>query len=210
VSMNTMHLPDNCSEMSTINQDSLFNGLDEVDAIALYIIWKKEQRRVLLLESRLFYAGWLAGSSHVDPKEVVSQAAYVLYYHRRDVLVGQEYALNLQTNVNRINPAAPAIIHDPLESKSQEPSEVSSSAAMVGDDDDAMDVIDKTDEKASRSTSPMGLVVAGNNALLFVVEHDYDSHDDSHSDYHHGSLPYDSHDENSTDNSLHLSTMTSW
>jgi hypothetical protein len=29
--------PDDCSEMSTINWDSLFNGLEEGDAIALYI-----------------------------------------------------------------------------------------------------------------------------------------------------------------------------
>lgn len=47
-------------------------------------------------------------TSDVDPKEVVSDAAYVLYYRRRDVPVGQDFLAGLQTPEN----ALPMIIQD--------------------------------------------------------------------------------------------------
>ena len=88
----------------------------------------------------------------VDPKEVVSEAAYVLYYRRRDVPVGEEFVMNLQTP----GMPTPALIQAD-KGRDNEASEVSSNAAMVGDEMD----LDDADDVASRSTSPMGSVDDG-------------------------------------------------
>jgi hypothetical protein len=118
-------------------------------------------------------------TSEVDPKDVVSNAAYVLYYRRRDVPVGRDFEMKLQTP----GLEAPAIIPVPLD-KSREPSEASSSGAMAGDDEQTMDV----DEVygASRSTSPMGSVGArsassdsdGRNNDSLLIDHDYNPYED--------------------------------
>lgn len=120
-------------------------------------------------------------TSHVDPKEVVSQAAYVLYYRRRDVPTGQEFDISPQTAASDIynagslalvlSPTSPAIIQNDPESKSQATpsseiscaSNSSSNVAMIGDDDQAMDdmlphVINSNEDDEvtnSRATSPM-------------------------------------------------------
>lgn len=120
-------------------------------------------------------------TSHVDPKEVVSQAAYVLYYRRRDVPTGQDFEVNPQTVASDgrgvalvVSPTAPAIIQNDPESKGQTTpsSEISSCAsnsssnvAMIGDDDQVMDDMlphvinsnedDDDDLNDSRATSPM-------------------------------------------------------
>jgi hypothetical protein len=103
--------------------------------------------------------------TNVDPKEVVSQAAYVLYYRRRDVPVGEQFVLNLQTPSIQ----SPAIIRDPLLKIGEDnpADEISSNAAMV-DEDENMEV----DDMASRSTSPMASIDGTGDAL----EHDYDTH----------------------------------
>jgi len=41
-------------------------------------------------------------TSNVDPKEVVSDAAYALYYHRRDVPIRQDFLAGLQTPENAL------------------------------------------------------------------------------------------------------------
>jgi ubiquitin carboxyl-terminal hydrolase 4/11/15 len=105
-------------------------------------------------------------TSHVDPKEVVSQAAYVLYYRRRDVAVGQDFLHNIQASAVR----PPTIIQDRLDrlDKATETSEVSSSNAAMIDEEDTMEV-DGTDV-GSRCTSPMGST--GDVAEPFV-DHEY-------------------------------------
>jgi ubiquitin carboxyl-terminal hydrolase 4/11 len=96
-------------------------------------------------------------SSNVDPSEVVSQAAYVLYYRRRDVPVGQDFEFTVSTPEPIVRP--PMIIQDAPglamvasngNKLNREPSEISSNAAMI-DDDEAME---DTTDIASRSTSP--------------------------------------------------------
>jgi hypothetical protein len=102
-------------------------------------------------------------TSHVDPKEVVSQAAYVLYYRRRDVAVGQDFLHNIQASAVR----PPTIIQDRLD-KATETSEVSSSNAAMIDEEDTMEV-DVTDI-GSRCTSPMG---STGDATEPFVDHEY-------------------------------------
>jgi hypothetical protein len=48
---------------------------------------------------------------NVDQKEVVSAAAYVLYYRRSDVPIGETLSLNLQMPLASSD-SAPAVIHD--------------------------------------------------------------------------------------------------
>jgi ubiquitin carboxyl-terminal hydrolase 4/11/15 len=106
-------------------------------------------------------------TSHVDPKEVISQAAYVLYYRRRDVQpVGPDFLANMQTS-SSLRP--PNVIRDPLD-KATETSEVSSSNAAMIDEDDTMEV-DVTDV-GSRCTSPMG---STGDATEPFVDHEYDT-----------------------------------
>ena len=97
----------------------------------------------------------------VDPKEVVSDAAYVLYYRRRDVPVGEEFVMNLQTPGMR----SPVLIQVD-KGRDNEASEVSSNAAMVGDE---MDV----DDIASRTTSPMGSTDDGEDQDQLYTQNDY-------------------------------------
>jgi ubiquitin carboxyl-terminal hydrolase 4/11/15 len=104
-------------------------------------------------------------TSHVDAKEVVSDAAYVLYYRRRDVPTGQDFLAQIQTSA--LPP--PAIIRDNMD-KPTDASEVSSSNAAMIDEDEAMEV-DVTDV-GSRSTSPMGSIGDMHEPL---GDHDFDT-----------------------------------
>lgn len=130
-------------------------------------------------------------TSHVDPSEVVSQAAYVLYYRRRDVPVGLDFEMTLPTPDLVVS--RPVMIQDPSvvvatksSSQSREPSEISSSAAMI-DDDEVM--MDHTGD-GSRSTSP---------ASVDVVPDEYNYPDDEFSlnggdDDQTSSMPGNNHD----------------
>lgn len=93
-------------------------------------------------------------TSDVDPKEVISEAAYVLYYRRKDVKVGHDY-LDRLSFVSSLVP----------DEKSGSPSEVSSSnAAQIGDDDMDVDRTTDADSHAStKSNSPMGSIDGGDN-----------------------------------------------
>ena len=87
------------------------------------------------------------------PKEVVSEAAYVLYYRRRDVPIGQD----------RIDDGpAPAIVVDPTET-GRDASEISSNnTAQAGDDDMVVEGNDAGSAASSRTcSSPMGSVEVG-------------------------------------------------
>jgi hypothetical protein len=76
----------------------------------------------------------------VDPKEVVSQAAYVLYYRRRDVEVGHDVLDCLPT---------PAIVLDHPETQAN------NYVARIGDED--MDVEEVASQESSRTCpSPIG------------------------------------------------------
>jgi len=90
-------------------------------------------------------------NTDVDAKDVVTQSAYVLYYRRRDVPVGEPFVVSTLTPGGE---ETPAIIQDPLD-KIVDDSSDSSNAAMV-DEEERMDV-DDTD-LASRTTSPMGSI----------------------------------------------------
>ena len=65
-------------------------------------------------------------TENVDPKEVVSDAAYVLYYRRRDVVVDHDF----WENIERL----PAIVADNMENKVRTPSVASSTNAAQGDE----------------------------------------------------------------------------
>jgi Ubiquitin carboxyl-terminal hydrolase len=71
-------------------------------------------------------------TDHVDPKEVVSEAAYVVYYRRRDVVVNDNFLEGLES---------PTIVidHDIVD-KGLTPSETSSTNAAQGDDMDVEDL----------------------------------------------------------------------
>ncbi len=82
-------------------------------------------------------------TTDVDPKEVVSEAAYVLYYRRRDVPVGEDRSIVLDTQMS-------PMVCEPAEVQ-EVASEVSSNnTAQAGD----MDVtLDDTDSNASSKTA---------------------------------------------------------
>jgi hypothetical protein len=63
VSMSTTHLPDDCSEMSTINQDSHFNGLKEGVALALDILEERTMQHMFTKKPAILRR--LADSGHV-------------------------------------------------------------------------------------------------------------------------------------------------
>ena len=75
-------------------------------------------------------------STAVDPKEVISEAAYVLYYRRKDVPWNSDFLQSLQT----VGPR-PAVIDDlmPIE---KPPSTGNSSNAAIVDEGDTMEVED--------------------------------------------------------------------
>ena len=119
-------------------------------------------------------------TQNVDPKEVVTDAAYVLYYRRRGLPISPPFELKVPTP--EIVATGPALIEDPLADStaaSADPaSEMSSSANMVVDEDDGVmdltNLYDSAPHDGSRSTSP-----ASDNAA-----HDEYSYDDlsSHGD----------------------------
>lgn len=92
----------------------------------------------------------------VDPKQAVTDAAYVLYYRRRDLDVNEDFLLTIPTpDPEGITPSAPAIIGG-LQNQKGLPSE---NAAIV--DDDNMDL-----EEASHTTEVMedGDYIVANDA----------------------------------------------
>lgn len=84
----------------------------------------------------------------MDAKDVVSEAAYVVYYRRRDVVVNNDFLDGLEAQV-------PAIVADHMDSKARTPSESSSTHAAQGDDDMDVDIQQSDDySNASSKTSP--------------------------------------------------------
>jgi len=85
-------------------------------------------------------------TNNIDPKVVVSEAAYVLYYRRRDLPVIQDFVEDIDGS---------AMVYDPLENV-RDSSEVSSNnTAQAGDDDMA---IDDGDGSSRTCSSPMGSI----------------------------------------------------
>lgn len=109
-------------------------------------------------------------TTDVDPQEVVSEAAYVLYYRRQDVPVGQEFPLHLQTPYV----SAPTLIKVER-APDTEASEVSSFAAMAGEDMD----IDEVDDAASQVTSLMGSEPGDDDPLEGDNDMVTDNHDNN-------------------------------
>jgi ubiquitin carboxyl-terminal hydrolase 4/11/15 len=82
-------------------------------------------------------------TNDVPVKEVVSEAAYVLYYRRRDVPVGQDFIAEAPT---------PAIVQDQLETAS----DISSNnTAQAGDDDMVVESADAGSAASSRTCPSM-------------------------------------------------------
>jgi len=116
-------------------------------------------------------------TSSLSPKEVITEAAYVLYYRRRDVEVGQDPILEGQSA---------AVVLDQSE-PSRDTSDVSSNhtAHAEGPDDDNMAVDgDGSSRTSSSPLSDMGSVDGGNdgqpkedNAISFVPDPDADDSD---------------------------------
>ena len=130
-------------------------------------------------------------TENVDPKEVVTEAAYVLYYRRRDLPVSSPFELKVPTP--ELVAAGPALIHDLVADStaaSDGPvSEMSSSANMVVDEDDGAmystymyNPAPNNNDDGSRSTSP-----ASDNAV-----HDEYSYEDDSS--YQGEVDRSSHD----------------
>jgi hypothetical protein len=91
-------------------------------------------------------------TENVDPKEVVSEAAYCLYYRRRDVPVGQEFEINLQTPPMQ----SPMIIQDEPAEKNEvsdtNPAVVFRGASIVDDEPETAEMdIEITEDGASTS-----------------------------------------------------------
>ena len=89
-------------------------------------------------------------TTNVDPQEAVSDAAYVLYYRRRDLKVDEDFLLKIPTPESAggyVLGRAPAVISDIPNAKGP-PSELSGSNAAIVDDDN-MDV----EETLSNNTS---------------------------------------------------------
>ncbi|GKY92843.1 hypothetical protein MPSEU_000253900 [Mayamaea pseudoterrestris] len=91
-------------------------------------------------------------TTNVDPQEVVSAAAYCLYYRRRDVMLGEDYPITLQTpSLHK-----PVVISDTLnshDSARDDQAEVSSTTAAMIDDEEGMEL--DVPDNGSRCTSPM-------------------------------------------------------
>lgn len=87
-------------------------------------------------------------TTNVDQSSIVTDAAYVLYYRRRDIVCDGNFLINLQTP----EPEGPAIISDLPDSKAASTlSEVSGSNAAVVDDDNM-----EVEDTGSHCTSVMG------------------------------------------------------
>lgn len=82
-------------------------------------------------------------TDHVDPKEVVSEAAYVVYYRRKDVVVSGDFLESIET---------PAIVADHFDKKDEAQSDASSTGAAQGDD---MDVDAHSHTSSKTDSSPM-------------------------------------------------------
>jgi hypothetical protein len=89
-------------------------------------------------------------TTNVDPKEVVSNAAYVLYYRRRDIPVGEDRDFNYAETARNVSSPMSC---EPTESQADQQSDISSNnTAQAGD----MDVT--TDDLGSNGSSLMGSV----------------------------------------------------
>jgi ubiquitin C-terminal hydrolase len=126
-------------------------------------------------------------TSHVDPSEVVSQAAYVLYYRRRDVPVRLNFAMISALPVQP--PESPLDVFrrhdnqflatsnhaDLLFRGSREPSEISSTVAMIDDDEDPNErciATDLEDDDGSHSSVLPSVNDGRNGCLLDVIPND--------------------------------------
>lgn len=109
-------------------------------------------------------------STNVDPKEVVSSAAYVLYYRRRDVSLGGDSLITMQMLDEKLPPA----MRNRVIGRSGGGDDVSSSNAAMVDEDEGLDV-----DMASRSTSPMGSI--DGTADQFDTEYGHDQFDPNES-----------------------------
>lgn len=87
----------------------------------------------------------------MDPKEVVSEAAYVVYYRRKDVVVSGDFLDSVET---------PAIVADHFEKKEEPRSDASSTGAAQGDD---MDVDGQSHTSSKTDSSPMDSHDGGDN-----------------------------------------------
>jgi ubiquitin carboxyl-terminal hydrolase 4/11/15 len=96
-------------------------------------------------------------TANVEPEKVVSEAAYVLYYRRRDVLVGQDIPLPMQTS---IVPSVAVIVQENADKEDDPTTNTRCNASMIATD---MEIV-------SRSTSPMGSVGGDSSAYQYNVE----------------------------------------
>jgi len=132
-------------------------------------------------------------TQNVEPKEVVTDAAYVLYYRRRDLPRGQPFELKLPTP-EAVTASPTLILQDPLADSTaatgDPASEMSSSANMVVDEDNSGMNLEgfygAAPQDGSRSTSP-----ASDNAAHdeYSYEEDLSSHGGDADESNHGSLP---------------------
>jgi ubiquitin carboxyl-terminal hydrolase 4/11/15 len=111
---------------------------------------------------------------NVDPKEVVTEAAYLLYYRRRDVPIGEKFVVMLQTVPDSRDPS-PIVIHD--QERALDLDDISSTNAAKVDDEDGLEVDDMSvnhDDVTSRTASPMGSVdCIGFHSMDDEVNHAY-------------------------------------
>jgi hypothetical protein len=111
----------------------------------------------------------------VNPKEIVTEAAYLLFYRRRDVPVGEKFVVNLQA-VPASRDSSPIVTHD--QGRALDLDDISSTNAAKVDDEDGMEVDDISGnhglDVASRTTSPMGSVdCLGFQSMDDEMNHDY-------------------------------------
>lgn len=91
-------------------------------------------------------------TTNVDSKDVVTNAAYVLYYRRRDVPKDNDFTISTLTPGER---SSPAIILENSDKMNGHAGMTGSNAVIIREDDQ-MEVEVENLDAASRSTSPMG------------------------------------------------------
>lgn len=95
--------------------------------------------------------------SEAEEKDVLTEAAYVLYYRRQDVPVGQEFAIPTPEPVPSLAPAPAAIESEPANQMDNDESDLSSNVStfgVVADDDDGM-AVDGDSKAESSPVEPM-------------------------------------------------------
>lgn len=113
-------------------------------------------------------------TDHVDPKEVVSEAAYVVYYRRKDVVVKGDFLESIET---------PAIVADHFDKKDEEaPSDASSTGAAQGDDMD-VDGHSHSSSKTDSRSSPSPMDSGGDNNFVGTDVYVGDGYNDAGNNY---------------------------